>query len=354
MKNVICPGFAKSGTTFLHNVFSLNERFLVPIKRKEIKYFLKAKKPDLDDYLSNFIKPTNFTDSSAGSKILFEASPPMMSSGVFKRAKRSLISAKKVVPDAKIVLCIRNPIERAFSRYIHLLDMFSRFGKDRSLKSSVRDTDGKSLFDLQYKNSFPEALSLNTRLNMQLSPMVQLCIDVFGSKNVLLFFLERDANNFPDFYERFCNFLDLDNDHYYDNGSSLMTVGRNEGSSLATYYYGTKIRDDQPLAQGLSDNQFLIATARGDVLIDNVTQEQAQKAFAARDFWTSSIDSEALVELSQSHFKSDIKTLSQIFDKYYPYEKDIPDYANLAPRSKHIKDTLPSTKTRKMLRKSNP
>ena len=325
----------------------------MPIKRKEIKYFLKAKKPNIDDYLSNFIKPINFTGSSVDSKILFEASPPMLSSAVVKRAKRSLISAKKVVPDAKIVMCIRNPIERAFSRYIHLLDIFSRFGKDRSLKSRARDGDYKSLFDLQYNNSFPEALSRNAQLNMQLSPMVQLCIDIFGSQNVLLFFLERDTKNFSGFYDRFCNFLDIDNDHYYDDESSLITMGRNEGSSLATYYYGTKIRDDQPLVQGLSDNQFLIATARGDVLIDNVTHEQARRAFMARDSWTSSIDSESMTALAKSHFKDDTEALHNIFDKYYPNEKDIPDYANLVPKSKNVKDTLPSPKTRKMLLKNN-
>lgn len=100
----IIIGTARGGTTSLFNYLSLHPQIEMPVK-KEIAFFCTHFRKGLSWYKSHFpVKKDN-------SIITGEASPYYLSQP--KAAER----LKSMFPDVKIIVLLRNPIERAFSSY---------------------------------------------------------------------------------------------------------------------------------------------------------------------------------------------------------------------------------------------
>src|SRR4029079_2034931 len=60
-------------------------------------------------------------------RFTFEASPPY-SRLEMQDFKRVLINIRTILPNCRIVLCLRQPVIRAYSHYIHDLHQFALFG----------------------------------------------------------------------------------------------------------------------------------------------------------------------------------------------------------------------------------
>lgn len=105
-------GEAKTGTTFLYYLLTRHP-YVEPAATKEVHYFDRRQKGfqnNLDWYRSQFPPPT----WKEGRRIITgEASPYYM---YHPHAARR---ASEVVPEARIIALLRNPVERAYSEYQH-------------------------------------------------------------------------------------------------------------------------------------------------------------------------------------------------------------------------------------------
>ena len=110
-------GAQKAGTTSLYN-FIIRHPTIAPASRKEIDYFSMRYYLGELWYRSNF--PTNLSRrrfyKKTGQKLLSgEASPSYL---FYPRVSSRM---REDLPDAKLIVILRNPVDRAYSHYQHTL-----------------------------------------------------------------------------------------------------------------------------------------------------------------------------------------------------------------------------------------
>ena len=111
-KHLIVLGFAKCGTSLLHEVFKDCDEFHLPTY-KETNFFSQDWSEDIGNY---YRKYKNLEQAKSKNKIFFDSSPTYFGKNylvALERIKSSLGNS------AKFVVCLRNPIYRAFSHYKH-------------------------------------------------------------------------------------------------------------------------------------------------------------------------------------------------------------------------------------------
>ena len=109
-------GYQKCGTTSLYNYLAQHTN-IAPAGRKETHYFSISYWRGINWYKSYF--PTIFTKKKKGGKtngkfITGEASPQYI------YHTYSLDRIQKTLPNVKLILLLRNPIDRAYSAYQHV------------------------------------------------------------------------------------------------------------------------------------------------------------------------------------------------------------------------------------------
>lgn len=111
----IIAGFPRCGTTSLYNYLILHPS-IVPAQRKEIRFFNQNFGIGLNWYKLFF--PTSFSKYKLNNKFRkdFMAGD---GSGTYVHHPLSPIRIKNSIPDVKIIILLRNPIERAYSQYYH-------------------------------------------------------------------------------------------------------------------------------------------------------------------------------------------------------------------------------------------
>ncbi|PSF39487.1 sulfotransferase [Aphanothece hegewaldii CCALA 016] len=115
-------GAAKCGTTSLYKYIGLHPQVLLPHK-KEIDFFNKNYSFGIDWYLSHFPGISDYKDFYTG-----EASPNYLES--FETPLR----ISQCFPQIKLIVLLRNPVERTISWYFH---MINRGAKKRDLESII-------------------------------------------------------------------------------------------------------------------------------------------------------------------------------------------------------------------------
>jgi len=155
-KFLIVPGLPKSGTTFLYSQLSKQTgHFNVPTERKEIDYFRRGS--NYDEYVGLF----NTTDEE---KAFLDASPLYLDNIVENSAR---INECTTGHDLKFVVCIRNPLERIYSHYLH--DIAQNF--------LIMGQGIHSIY-------MPSVIS---RYFYPLAPRVKYLLDQYGRENTLGF-----------------------------------------------------------------------------------------------------------------------------------------------------------------------
>jgi len=163
--SIFIAGFQKCGSSSIYYYLSQAES-LVQGKVKE-KNNLSHEKLDLVDYLKNFPLKHNGGKTFCGSHQL-------------TYFPEGLERLKELVPDAKIVLIMRNPIDRAYSMYQHNC-RYSDDGKksfrewvdiELDILSSIKDIeDTKEIFEKTKWRNRPEGswdmtFKLSTGMNI--------------------------------------------------------------------------------------------------------------------------------------------------------------------------------------------
>jgi hypothetical protein len=115
LPNVLIGGAQKSGTTTLHHFLGSHPESFTPRDRQEIHYVdVEASRGrDLDWYRSLF-------SGWAGEPVVFQTSPLYLFLPVVPDR------VQRVIPGARIVFVLRDPVNRAYSHYWHEI----RFGRE--------------------------------------------------------------------------------------------------------------------------------------------------------------------------------------------------------------------------------
>lgn len=126
LRNIFIVGAAKSGTTTLYYLLSQHPELCTPIV-KEPNYFSNI------DNESDIVKPGNgpgddstvWTDSLQSYDDLYpikdQHKVKLDASVSYLYSSTAAAQISEYDPDAKIIIVLRNPVERAFSHYKHLL-----------------------------------------------------------------------------------------------------------------------------------------------------------------------------------------------------------------------------------------
>ena len=116
LKFLFIPGFAKSGTTYLYDQLAALHGQINAPTRKEIGAF------KLDMSLERFL---NYYPNRDDGKIYLDATPDYLlpNSPAIDDIKRVLDGH-----DIKILICVRSPISRAYSQYLHNIRLAWRVG----------------------------------------------------------------------------------------------------------------------------------------------------------------------------------------------------------------------------------
>ena len=200
-KNHILPNFfivgaVKSGTTSLHNYLALHPQiFMSPIKEPHFFSEVQPKKNQkkIVSTISNIKDYLKLFECASSEKMVGESSPSYLSEiGTAEKIK-------KCIPHAKIIIMLRNPIERAYSHY--LMDVY--MGNE---KLSFIDA-------LNNDMSLPEKGWGISHMYVELGmyfKQVENYLSVFGPSNVLVIIFEDFIKNTNKTLELVRNFLELD------------------------------------------------------------------------------------------------------------------------------------------------
>jgi len=191
LPNFFIVGAPKAGTTTLYEYLNkIPGIYMSPVK--EPKYFSSriSKKIFLLKPITNKNEYLKLFENVKNEKIIGEASPGYLAD---PDAPKLIY---KVSPNAKILISLRDPIERLFSNYLMQL-------RNGRLKLSFHDEIQRSF---KKKNDTEPFLMLEFSLY---SENVKRYLDIFGSKQVKIIIFEQWIKDSRHTLEEILNFLDL-------------------------------------------------------------------------------------------------------------------------------------------------
>lgn len=158
-----------------------------PIEKKEIKYFLPPQYPETGRY-EKYLACFGGAKNIEGVRYTFEASPPYshQSADVFRQVLERI---EQTLPEPVVVVCVRHPVIRAYSHYIHNLHAFGLYG------DGVHN--GRHLLPRRpFNQGFVESAFGGGDV-AQYSENLGQAKEMFGDR-LKLFFLEHDVVRFGD------------------------------------------------------------------------------------------------------------------------------------------------------------
>ena len=190
--NFFIVGAARSGTTSLYEYLKdVPEVFMSPVK--EPNYF----NPSVDDdlFLSKPIRGKKYHDlfkNVKDEKVIGEASPTYL----WDPKTPKLIH--DVIPHARIIISLRDPIKRAFSEYLLLLGLGSEKGSFlETIRRSIQDEDYSSNRIIQNGLYFEQ---------------VKRYLDIFGPNQVKILIFEELVQDTWKLVKEVLDFLDIHHD----------------------------------------------------------------------------------------------------------------------------------------------
>ena len=292
--NLFIVGAAKSGTSSLYNYVNIHpEIFMSNIKEphyfavnfvdiggsttkiKDTKYIHRKVVNNLDEYTSLFSSAYNY-------KFRGEASPSYLWAPT---AAQKIFSYN---PNSKIIILLRDPIQRAFSHY--LMDLKSGSQLNSSFYKALIN-DKKCLPKIWGKAHLYMELGLYSK-------SVKSYIDLFGKENVKIILFD-DLKICTDFVlEQLFNFLEVNSDLSQIKINSKVVYNKFEGLNSAKLY---SIKNYLINKNILNKVPFKGAILK---MVSNVVRKNSQNI---------NIDKKAVSYLSEI-YKSDLILLQDFLD----------------------------------------
>jgi len=191
--NLFVAGVPKAGTTSLFHYLALHPD-VFPSSRKEPGYFHPFKIKDMDKNLEAYKK---LFSGYSSQQYAIEATP-----GYFYGGQESAKAINNYSPESKVIIVLRNPVERLFSFYKY--------------KKSLGHISGKLNFE-GYVDECKKMLGPIERetydfwamIGGNYATLLSEWHEVFGERLLICFFDDM-VNDEPKFIEGVCTWLDLD------------------------------------------------------------------------------------------------------------------------------------------------
>jgi len=204
--NLFVAGVPKAGTTSLFHYLALHPD-IFPSSRKEPGYFHPFKIKEMDKNLEAYKK---LFAGYSGQQYAIEATP-----GYFYGGKESAAAINKFSPESRIIIVLRNPVERLFSFYKY--------------KKSLGHISGKLNFDSYIEEckklaeNHPierDTYDFWAMIGGRYAELLSEWYDIFGERLKICFFDEMVKDE-PKFIEEICNWLDLDKSQIDDDKTKV-------------------------------------------------------------------------------------------------------------------------------------
>lgn len=219
--NLVVIGAMKCGTSSLHNYLKLHPQiYMAPAK--ELDFFIK-KRPfyqrGLSWYESNFNR-----EEAKGKSIIGEASPNYTKCHAFPGVPECM---HNVIPNAKLIYILRDPVKRAVSHYLH--QYIARY-EHREVNEAFQSFENN-----HYVQSSQYGLQLE-----QFLPYYDL-------KNILVLTLEELSKNSETTLKKVFEFLEVDPDFQHPDflqihhQSSIKRRRTNFGAQLYSLPQGSRL-----------------------------------------------------------------------------------------------------------------
>ncbi|MGF1541125.1 MAG: tetratricopeptide repeat protein [Pleurocapsa sp.] len=203
--NFLIMGFAKCGTTSLYD-YTIQHPQIVEAARKEIRFFDQERlfRLGIDWYKSNFPAIQNETSYITG-----EATPVyIINSTAIKRIR-------DFCPNIKLILILRNPIERAFSQHYFRIRKGEKYSnlEESILKGIAKIEEINKVSDLRYEIDIYNGYIPNAAL---LSPglyiyFIEKLMEFFPRQQLLVLHSEELSNKPDKAMNKLFDFLDVPN-----------------------------------------------------------------------------------------------------------------------------------------------
>lgn len=297
-QHLIVLGFAKCGTSLLHEVLKSCDEFHFPTY-KETNFFSQDWSEDLNDYYRKYKNPQQ---AQSKNKIFFDSSPTYLKKNyltVLQRIKSSLGNS------AKFIICLRNPIYRAFSHYKHPINAhYARYGcfYKRQTENFKKVYD-RSFFDSETRN---DPIIFENYIEKIVSAQ-----KILGKENIIYFNLESDVKNFDSFYSRLCDFLKIDFKPYFKDKPLPRVLA---GDYLSHYKYAAK---DLIFTHGdrvycIEQGGLFLFNNRGNELFTDLDRDKINSCLSASGRWTNFLSGEIAKGMFDRDFADDCSKLETL------------------------------------------
>lgn len=267
---LIVVGLPKSGTTFLYSECAKRpDAFAMPVHVKEVDYFRRG--ADYDQYRAMF--------DPEGDKVVVDASPLYIDN-----IEQSVANIKTALEghEVRIVVCLRDPLERAFSHYLHDVTVHQ-----------------KQLGHADYSFWSPTVMA---KYIYPLEPRVRFLQEAFGAQNVYGFAFGRDMTRIEDMLRDFAGLgpdwrLDL-----RDNPAP--------GFTAPQVYYNATLDSEVPLRGArylLPKGQLLVVNRQFSLLRKQIGRPLAEQIVMRQSSLTRQFDTATLEEMTHDRLYDDME-----------------------------------------------
>ena len=203
LPNFLVVGAAKAGTTSLYHYLKQHpEIYMSPIKEPYFFSFVNQK-PNFKGPFDEKVNEEIITDLNDYKKLFANVTDEKSigeCSNSYLYLPESAVNIKRYIPKCKIIIILRNPIERAYSHY---------------MQSVMLDHDNLNFEDAIEKEK--ERLNLNWRWHYQYTgqslyyEQVKRYLDLFGKNKVKIFLFEELKKGSVKIMQEVFSFLEVDN-----------------------------------------------------------------------------------------------------------------------------------------------
>lgn len=202
LPNFLIVGAAKSGTTSLYHYLNQHpEIYMSPVKEPHFFTFIN-KKPEFngpfdqktnEEIITNFDEYKKLFQGVTNEKAIGE------SSNSYLYFQETAANVKNIIPECKIIIILRNPIERAFSHY---------------MQSVMIGHENVSFEEALKKEN--ERLKLNWRWHYQYVgqgmyySQIKRYIEIFGQRMIKIYLFEKFKDRPADLIRNIYRFLEVD------------------------------------------------------------------------------------------------------------------------------------------------
>jgi hypothetical protein len=204
--NLFIAGVPKAGTTSLFRYLALHPE-VHPSNPKEPGYFhpfkIDDRERDLDFYVKCF-------SGYSGQKYAIEATP-----GYFYGGKESANAINKYSPNSKIILVLRNPVDRLFSFYKYKKSL-GHISDTLTFEAYIEECKKID----SYQSIDKENYDFWAMIGGKYFPLLLEWHSIFGDR-LRVFFFDDMVKDEPKFIAEICKWLELDKGQIDDNKTKI-------------------------------------------------------------------------------------------------------------------------------------